>query len=121
MSLLKFKHNNQTWGIVRNQKCASTSILSYIAQALWDADPHELQAYNTFRVHAPGQREGEELPFLSRRPGPRLPGQHRHGPALDGPREDGIQKRGKKGLCRDRRPTGQEKNEVQQAPELLAR
>ena len=53
MSLLKFKHNNQTWGIVRNQKCASTSILSYIAQALWDADPKEIQAYNTFRVHAP--------------------------------------------------------------------
>jgi len=53
MSLLKFKYNNQTWGIVRNQKCASTSILSYIAQALWDADPEELQAYNTFHVHAP--------------------------------------------------------------------
>ena len=54
MSLLKFKHNNHTWGIVRNQKCASTSILSYIAQVLWGADPYELQAYNTFQVHAPG-------------------------------------------------------------------
>jgi len=54
MSLLKFKHNNHVWGIVRNQKCASTSILSYIAQVLWGADPHELQAYNTFKAHAPG-------------------------------------------------------------------
>ena len=54
MSLIKFKHNNHTWGIVRNQKCASTSILSYIAQVLWDADPNELQAYNTFNKNAPG-------------------------------------------------------------------
>ena len=54
MSLLKFKHNNHVWGIVRNQKCASTSILSYIAQVLWGADPNELQAYNTFKIHAPG-------------------------------------------------------------------
>ena len=54
MGLLKFTHRNHTWGIVRNQKCASTSILSYIAQVLWDADPSEIQAYNTFSKHAPG-------------------------------------------------------------------
>lgn len=54
MSLLKFKYNNQLWGIVRNQKCASTSVLSYIAQALWNANPEEVQAYNTFKVRAPG-------------------------------------------------------------------
>lgn len=54
MSLLKFNHQGKTWGIVRNQKCASTTVLSYIAQVLWDADPHELQAYNTFNKHAPG-------------------------------------------------------------------
>ena len=54
MSLLKFSHNGHNWGIVRNQKCASTSVLSYIAQVLWDADPNDLQAYNTFKVNAPG-------------------------------------------------------------------
>jgi len=54
MSLLKFSHKNYTWGIVRNQKCASTTVLSYIAQVLWNADPNELQAYNTFNTHAPG-------------------------------------------------------------------
>ena len=54
MSLLKFNYKNHVWGIVRNQKCASTSILSYIAQVLWDADPNELQAYNTFNKNAPG-------------------------------------------------------------------
>jgi len=54
MSLLKFSFNGHTYGIVRNQKCASTSILSYIAQVLWDADPNELQAYNTFNKNAPG-------------------------------------------------------------------
>ena len=54
MSLLKFSHNGHNWGIVRNQKCASTSVLSYIAQVLWDANPNDLQAYNTFKVNAPG-------------------------------------------------------------------
>lgn len=54
MSLLQFEHNNQLWGIVRNQKCASTSILSYIAQALWNADPKEVQSYNSFKTQAPG-------------------------------------------------------------------
>ena len=53
MSLLKFEHNNQLWGIVRNQKCASTSVLSYIAQALWSADPQEVQSYNSFKTQAP--------------------------------------------------------------------
>ena len=54
MALVKFNYNDQVWGIVRNQKCASTSILSFVAQALWHADPNEVQAYNTFKVHAPG-------------------------------------------------------------------
>lgn len=54
MALIKFEYNNQSWGIVRNQKCASTSVLSYVAQALWNADPEEIQAYNTFKVRAPG-------------------------------------------------------------------
>ena len=54
MALVKFKYNNQLWGIVRNQKCASTSVLSYVAQALWNANPEEIQAYNTFKVRAPG-------------------------------------------------------------------
>lgn len=54
MSLLKFQYKNKTWGIVRNQKCASTSILSYVAHVLWNADVHDVQAYKTFEQNAPG-------------------------------------------------------------------
>mgnify|MGYP003647196516 FL=1 len=54
MSLLKFKFDNKVFGIVRNQKCATTSIMSYIAQALWNADPKEQQSYRTFQLNAPG-------------------------------------------------------------------
>ena len=54
MSLIKFEHNNKSWGIVRNQKCASTSILSYIANALWNAQVNEIQSYKTFNENAPG-------------------------------------------------------------------
>ena len=54
MSLIKFKHNNVLYGIVRNQKCATTTMMSYVAQALWNADPLEIQSYNTFQNNAPG-------------------------------------------------------------------
>jgi hypothetical protein len=54
MSLLKFKFDNKVFGIVRNQKCATTSIMSYVAQALWNADPKEQQSYRTFQLNAPG-------------------------------------------------------------------
>ncbi len=53
MSLLQFQHHGYTWGIIRNQKCASTSILSYIAQVLWNADAQEIQTYNSFQKFAP--------------------------------------------------------------------
>ena len=54
MSLIKFKHNNVLYGIVRNQKCATTTMMSYVAQALWNANPLEIQSYNTFQNNAPG-------------------------------------------------------------------
>lgn len=54
MSLLRFYYKGCTWGIVRNQKCASTSVLSYIAQALWNANPYEIQTYNTFEKKVSG-------------------------------------------------------------------
>ena len=54
MSLIKFKHNNVLYGIVRNQKCATTTMMSYVAQALWNANPLEMQSYNTFQNNAPG-------------------------------------------------------------------
>lgn len=54
MSLIKFTHNNCTYGIVRNQKCSTTTMMSYVAQALWNANPHQMQTYWTFAKHAPG-------------------------------------------------------------------
>lgn len=54
MALIKFKHKNKTWAIVRNQKCSTTTMLSYVAQALWNADPREEQFYRNFENYAPG-------------------------------------------------------------------
>lgn len=54
MSLLKFTHQGKTWGIVRNQKCASTSVLSYISQVLWNNSPTNIPVLTTFQTHAPG-------------------------------------------------------------------
>ena len=54
MSLLKFKHNQMVYGIIRNQKCSTTSVMSYIARALWNADPLVQQNYGNFERNAPG-------------------------------------------------------------------
>ena len=54
MGLIKFKHNDRTVAIVRNHKCATTTMLSYVAQALWNADPKEEQFYQNFQNEAPG-------------------------------------------------------------------
>ena len=54
MGLIKFKHNNRTIAIVRNHKCSTTTMLSYVAQALWNADPKEEQFYQNFQNEAPG-------------------------------------------------------------------
>ena len=54
MSLIKFKYNNKIWAIVRNHKCSTTTMLSYVAQALWNADPREEQFYRNFENNAPG-------------------------------------------------------------------
>ena len=47
MGLIKFDHYNKTIAIVRNHKCATTTMLSYVAQALWNADPKEFSNGNT--------------------------------------------------------------------------
>jgi hypothetical protein len=54
MSLIKFLHNNVLYGIVRNQKCSTTTMMSYVAQALWNADPQEMQSWGSFESNAPG-------------------------------------------------------------------
>jgi hypothetical protein len=54
MGLIKFKHNDRTVAIVRNHKCSTTTMLSYVAQALWNADPKEEQFYQNFQNEAPG-------------------------------------------------------------------
>lgn len=54
MSLIKFNYKNKSWAIVRNQKCSTTTMLSYVAQALWHADPTEEQFYRNFENYAPG-------------------------------------------------------------------
>ena len=54
MALIKFKHKDKTWGIVRNQKCATTTIMSYVANVLWNADVNQLQYHETFEQYAPG-------------------------------------------------------------------
>ena len=54
MGLIKFKHCDRTVAIVRNHKCATTTMLSYVAQALWNADPKEEQFYQNFQNEAPG-------------------------------------------------------------------
>ena len=51
MGLIKFKHNNKTWAIVRNHKCSTTTMLSYVAQAL-NADPRNNFTV-IFRNYAP--------------------------------------------------------------------
>ena len=54
MGLIKFKYKDSTWAIVRNHKCSTTTMLSYVAQALWNADPREEQFYRNFENFAPG-------------------------------------------------------------------
>ena len=54
MGLIKFDHYNKTIAIVRNHKCATTTMLSYVAQALWNADPKEEQFYRNFENMRPG-------------------------------------------------------------------
>lgn len=54
MGLIKFKHYNKNIAIVRNHKCATTTMLSYVAQALWNADPKEEQFYRNFENERPG-------------------------------------------------------------------
>lgn len=54
MGLIKFNHNTKTLAIVRNHKCSTTTMLSYVAQALWNADPAEEQFYQSFQNNKPG-------------------------------------------------------------------
>ena len=54
MGLIKFKHFNKNVAIVRNHKCSTTTMLSYVAQALWNADPKEEQFYQNFQNERPG-------------------------------------------------------------------
>ena len=52
MGLIKFKHYTKNIAIVRNHKCSTTTMLSYVAQALWNADPKEEQFYQNFQNEA---------------------------------------------------------------------
>ena len=54
MGLIRFKHYDKIVAIVRNHKCSTTTMLSYVAQALWNADPKEEQFYRSFENNAPG-------------------------------------------------------------------
>ena len=54
MGLIKFKHFNKNVAIVRNHKCSTTTMLSYVAQALWNADHNEEQFYQNFQNERPG-------------------------------------------------------------------
>ena len=54
MGLIKFDHYTKTVAIVRNHKCATTTMMSYVAQAIWNADPKEIQHYRSFENNAPG-------------------------------------------------------------------
>lgn len=48
MALLTFKTDNKLVGVVRNHKCGTTTVMSYIAQALWNADPDQMQNYKSY-------------------------------------------------------------------------
>jgi hypothetical protein len=49
MSLLLIKlDDNRTVGVVRNHKCGTTTVMNYIGQAFYNADPSELQNYKTY-------------------------------------------------------------------------
>ena len=54
MGLIRFKHYDKIVAIVRNHKCSTTTMLSYVAQALWNADPNEEQFYRSFENNCPG-------------------------------------------------------------------
>jgi len=54
MGLIKFYQNMKNIAIVRNHKCATTTMLSYVAQVLWMADPSEQQHYQNFQNMRPG-------------------------------------------------------------------
>ena len=45
MGLIKFDHYTKTIAIVRNHKCSTTTMLTYVAQAIWNADPNEIQHF----------------------------------------------------------------------------
>ena len=54
MGLIKFDHYTKTIAIVRNHKCSTTTMMSYVAQAIWNADPNEIQHFRSFENNAPG-------------------------------------------------------------------
>ena len=54
MGLIKFDHYTKTIAIVRNHKCSTTTMLSYVAQAIWNADPNEIQHFRSFENECPG-------------------------------------------------------------------
>lgn len=54
MGLIKFDHYTKTIAIVRNHKCSTTTMMSYVAQAIWNADPKEIQHFRSFENNAPG-------------------------------------------------------------------
>ena len=54
MGLIRFDHYTKTIAVVRNHKCSTTTMLSYVAQAIWDADPTEIQHFRSFENNAPG-------------------------------------------------------------------
>src|SRR6056300_313028 len=61
MGLIKFYQNTKNIAIVRNHKCATTTMLSYVAQVLWMADPSEQQHYQNFQNMRPGVYNKDRL------------------------------------------------------------
>ncbi len=51
MALLRFTVDGQQIGIVRNQKCGSTTVLNYVGQCMWNHSPHEWCNYTLAQHH----------------------------------------------------------------------
>jgi hypothetical protein len=51
MALITFKVGDTRVGLVRNNKCASTTAMSYIAQGLWDESPATIPNVPLFQEH----------------------------------------------------------------------
>lgn len=51
MALITFKVGDHKVGLVRNNKCASTTAMSYIAQGLWDESPNTIPNVPLFQEH----------------------------------------------------------------------